>query len=205
MSDQHEVSRRDLLQQISVSISLVAAGANVLSAQDAQHVHQAVQAKPGAKGLYKPKALSAHEYATLDRLTDLIIPADEHSPGAKAANSAAFIDYLCSLSDELKEIYTGGLGWLDGYSRTHHQKEFLSLDEAGQRAVLDVIAYKKNASPELNPGIAFFTWARNMTVDAYYTSPIGVKDVGFMGNGAMSEFSVPKEAVEYALKRSPLA
>ena len=44
-----------------------------------------------------------------------------------------------------------------------------------------------------------------MVVDAYYTSPVGVKDIGFMGNKVRSEFSVPKEAVEYALKRSPFA
>jgi hypothetical protein len=44
-----------------------------------------------------------------------------------------------------------------------------------------------------------------MVVDAYYTSPVGVKDLGYMGNAAMSEFRVPAEAVECALKRSPLA
>ena len=44
-----------------------------------------------------------------------------------------------------------------------------------------------------------------MVVDAYYTSPVGVKDIGYMGNTASSEFSVPAEALAYALKRSPLA
>jgi hypothetical protein len=71
--------------------------------------------------------------------------------------------------------------------------------------MLDLIAYRKNASPELNPGIEFFSWARRMVVDGYYTSPIGIEDLGYMGNKAMSEFSVPKEALDYALKRSPLA
>jgi hypothetical protein len=55
----------------------------------------------------------------------------------------------------------------------------------------------------LNPGIVFFEWARNMVVDAFYTSKTGMADLGFLGNGAMSEFRVPQEAVEYALKRSP--
>ncbi len=58
-------------------------------------------------------------------------------------------------------------------------------------------------TPELAPGIHFFAWMRNMVVDAYYTSPVGVKDVGYMGNQALSEFSVPPEALAYALKRSP--
>jgi hypothetical protein len=47
---------------------------------------------------------------------------------------------------------------------------------------------------ELGPGIRFFNWARNMVVDAYYTSEVGRKDLGFVGNGAMSSFSVPARA-----------
>jgi hypothetical protein len=199
-----EVSRRDLLVTIGASVSMTAAGEGVLSAQQAQHVHHAA-AQEKAKGPYRPKALTAHEYATLDRLTDLIIPADERSPGALAANAAAYIDFLCSASDEMKEIYTGGLAWLDAAIHRETGAPFVKASEAQQRALLDRIAYRKNASPALNPGIQFFTWARNMTVDAYYTSPIGMKEIGFMGNGAMAEFKVPAGAVEYALKRSPFA
>src|SRR5262249_23980200 len=151
---------------------------------------------------YKPKALAAHEYATLQRLADLIIPADERSPGALAAGAADFIDFLCSINDDLKHIYTGGLAWLDNIMQRRHQTGFAATTPEQQTALLDVIAYRKNASPEMNPGIAFFAWVRNMTVDAYYTTPIGVKEIGFMGHGAMPEFKVPNEAVEYALKRS---
>jgi hypothetical protein len=206
MSDQFEFSRRDLLVRIGASVSLAAMGENVLPAQEAEHVHQAVAgAKAANQGDYQPKALTAHEYATLRRLTGLIIPADDRSPGALEAGAADYIDFLCSASQELREIYTGGLAWLDNAMRRHHSTDFVSAPAEQQTALLDRIAYRKNASPELNPGIAFFAWVRNMTVDAYYTTPIGVKEIGFMGNGAVAEFSVPKEAVEYALKRSPLA
>jgi hypothetical protein len=203
---QTEVSRRDLLRRIGVSVSLAAAGENVLPAQDAHHVHHAVAAeKTAAKGVYKPKALTAHEYATVQRLADLIIPADSRSPGALAAGAADFIDFLCAASAELKEIYTGGVGWLDSEMRRRASARFLNAQPDQQTALLDLIAFRKNASPELNPGIRFFAWVRNMTVDAYYTTPIGVKEIGFMGNGAMAEFKVPQEAVDYAMKRSPFA
>ena len=43
-----------------------------------------------------------------------------------------------------------------------------------------------------------------MTVDAYYTSPVGIKEVGYMGNKALKEFTVPQEAIDYAVKRSGL-
>ena len=105
----------------------------------------------------------------------------------------------------LKDIYTGGLGWIDNAMRRHHGADFVSAKPEQQTELLDQIAYRKNESAELNPGIYFFAWVRNMTVDAYYTSPIGVKEIGFMGNGAVSEFKVPQEAIDYALKRSPFA
>ena len=128
MSNDSDYSRRDLLVHIGASISLAAAGEGLLSAQDMQHVHQAVAADKMAapKGRYLPKALNAHEYATLQRLSDLIVPADEHSPGALAANAADFIDFLCAATDEMKEIYTGGLLWLDVAMKERYQgKTFL--------------------------------------------------------------------------------
>src|SRR5215212_7388473 len=199
MSNRFEFSRRDLLAK-------VAAGAAIVASADAQHVHETVtQQKTAAKGPYKPKALTAHEYATLQRLSDLIIPADEHSPGALAAGAADFIDFLCNASEEMRDIYTGGLMWIDEAVKDRHTgKRFVDATPEQQIAMLDLIAWRKNASPELNPGIEFFAFCRRMVADAYYSSPIGYKDLGFMGNGAMSSFSVPKEAVEYALKRSGL-
>ena len=59
--------------------------------------------------------------------------------------------------------------------------------------------------PEIAPGIKFFAWLRRMTVDAYYTSAAGIKEVGYMGNRGMKEFKVPQEAIDYAVKRSPFA
>jgi gluconate 2-dehydrogenase gamma chain len=202
-----DYSRRDLLVRIGGALSLAAAGENVLPAQDAQHVHEALAAdKSALKGSFQPKALTAHEYATLEHLSGLIVPADEHSPGAIQAGAAAFIDFLCAASDEMLAIYTGGLAWLDDAMRRRADgKDFLSAPASEQTALLDLIAWRKNQSPELNPGIQFFSWARRMVVDAYYTSPIGFKDLGYMGNRAMSSFSVPQEAVDYVMKRSPLA
>jgi len=193
------LSRRELLARL-------AAGAALIGTAEAQHVHDSVaQEKSAQNGSYQPKALTAHEYATLQKLSDYIIPADEHSPGALAAGAADFIDFLCNASDEMRDIYTGGLLWLDdAMAKRNDGKSFLEASPVQQTAMLDLIAYRKNASPELDPGIQFFALCRRMVADAYYTTPIGYKDVGFMGNNAMTTFTVPKEAVDYALKRSGL-
>jgi len=205
MSNLDHISRRALLQSIGASLALSASGAGLLSAQDAGHVHHAVAADR-AQGDYKPKCFTPHEYATLRRLAELIVPADEHSKGALDAGAAEFIDLLASHNDELAAIYTGGMGWLDEQMKHRYAAAFLDAQPAQQTAMLDLIAYRKNeaAHPELGPGIHFFTWVRNMVVDAYYTSQTGMDDLGFMGNKALSQFSVPEEAIQYALKRSGL-
>src|SRR5262245_26658641 len=121
-------SRRDLLRTIGAA--LAAQGA--LSAQQAEHVHQAVM-QTKAAGRYQPKALTAHEYATLQRLSALIMPADERSPGALEAGAADFIDFLCAASDDMKEIYTGGIGWIDEQMRHRYDgKEFITASPTNQ-------------------------------------------------------------------------
>jgi hypothetical protein len=209
MSEDLEYSRRELLRHIAISLSLGAAGERVLTARDAQHVHAAVAQEESAQnGPYQPKALTGHEYATLQRIAGLVLPADERSPGALAANAAAFLDFLCSASDEMKRIYTGGLEWLDDAMRHRgNGGDFLSASPERQTAMLDLIAFRENQAEhaDLAAGIDFFAWARQMIVDAYYTSPIGIKELGYMGNTAVAHFSVPQEAIDYAVKRSPFA
>src|SRR5690349_4626319 len=163
-------SRRELMTRI-------AAGLTAIAAADAQHVHESVaQEKAAQKGPYKPKALTAHEYATVQRLGDLIIPADEHSEGALAVGAADFIDFLCNAADEMKNIWTGGILWLDEeMKRRYDGKTFVEAAPAQQTALLDVIAWRKNRSPELNAGIDFFSFCRRLVADAYYTSPTGLK------------------------------
>ena len=185
-------TRRELL--------IVFGATGVLTPALAQHVHEAVaEAKsldPGPS--YQPKYLNAHEYKTLRRLSELIIP------GALDGGAAEFIDFLSSRNDKMAATCTGGLAWLDDAMQRHHQTTFLDAKPEQQAALLDVIAYRKNSTPELAPGIAFFSWCRGMVIDAYYTSPAGIKDVGFLGNQVVGSFGVPQEALDYALKRSPV-
>jgi len=194
-----EVSRRSLLQSIALSATV-----GTLGLEAAQHVHSLATNEKTTTGSYHPKGLNAHEYRTLETLADYIIPADERSPGAVAAGAPEFIDLLASQNPQLLAIYTGGIAWLDYAMERHHSADFLSAKPEQQTAMLDMIAYRKNESPELGPGIRFFEWARRMVVDAYYTSPIGIKDVGYLGNTAVSKFEIPQEAIDYALKRSPV-
>jgi hypothetical protein len=196
-----DLSRRDLLRVIGSSVTLTTCGAGVLTPALAQHVHQEVSAAKSLSGGpgYKPLYFTQHQFQTMRHLAELIIP------GANDGGAAEYIDFLCSRNDDLAYMYSGGLAWMDDYMRAKHGSDFIESKPQDQIALLDRLAYRKNASPETATGEQFFVWARNMVVDAYYTSPAGVKELGFMGNTVRSSFSVPEEAVEYALKHSPFA
>src|SRR5579863_5902132 len=109
-SQEPGATRRELLRAIGASLALATSGAGLLSAQDAGHVHHMVT-EERAHGDYKPKCFTPHEYATLRRLAELIVPPDERSKGALDAGAPEFIDLLCSNNADLAAIFTGGMGW----------------------------------------------------------------------------------------------
>lgn len=188
------MERRTVLQGIAI-----AALAGPIGIAEAQHVHNAVAADTkAAGGVYKPKALTPHEFDTLRKLAEIIVP------GATKGGCAEFVDLLSSQNPEMAAIFTGGLAWLDNAMLKSHQATFLKAIPEHQTSMLDVLAYRKNETPTNAAGIRFFVWARRMAVDAYYTSPAGYKELGYMGNKGMKEFHVPQEAIDYAVKRSGL-
>ena len=83
------------------------------------------------------RAFSEHEYRTLERLTDLIIPVENGAPGALAAGAPAWIDMLAGVNDQLKKIYVDGFQWLDDAARQREAADFLSLSSAQQTEMLD--------------------------------------------------------------------
>jgi hypothetical protein len=178
------------------------AAAGAVDPLAAEEAHRAVQAAV-ASGGYAPKALTEHEFRTLDRLTDLIIPPEEGSPGASRCEVAAWIDTLLNVNSELKDRYTRGLAWLDAAMKDRGAENFVTAPASEQTALLDLIAYRKNRSEALDPGIDFFVLARRMTVDGYHTSAAGSRDV-YKGNTPQAAFVVPAEAIEHVLSRSPL-
>jgi hypothetical protein len=175
-----------------------------LAAADVHHLAAGAQAAAG--GTYAPKSFTAHEFSTLERLTDLIIPVENGRPGALAAGAAAWIDMISSENDTLKGIYRSGFAWLDAAMKERGATDFVSATPERQTDLLDLIAYRRNATANtrLAPGVEFFSWVRRMTVDAFYTSQIGIQDIDYRGNAPMGSYPAPTEAIAYALKRSGL-
>ena len=105
-----------------------------------------------AGGAYTPTTFTGDQFKTLERLADLIIPVENGKPGALAAGAAPWIDMISSENDDLKASYAKGFAWLDATMKARGAKDFASASLADQTALLDLIAYRRNASPELTPG-----------------------------------------------------
>jgi gluconate 2-dehydrogenase gamma chain len=194
-----EITRRDVLQRLALAFAV----AGVVDPADAEVAHHAMQASARASGGYAPKALSAREFAALERLTDLILPADGDKPGAKQVQVAAWIDTLLNVSADLKAKYTTGLAWLDAAIAANGAKDFVGATPAQQTSLLDVIAFQRNRTAENGAGVDFFVLLRRMTCDGFYTSAIGMRDV-YVGNAPQASFTVPQAAIDHVVGRSPL-
>jgi len=199
------VSRRGVLRSAATALG---AGLAPAGAAPVQHIHQATTGEKTLASASRPKFFNPHEYATLRRLSELIIPADEHSGSALDAGAPEFIDLLCGQNSRLASIFTGGLLWLDRETQRRHGKNFVEASDEQQTRMLDLLSPAQSAfeasAAALAPGVEFFQWVVRMTVDAFYTSQVGIKDIGYLGNAGMAEYKVSEQSVQYALGRSPL-
>lgn len=164
----------------------------------AQHQHHGAAAPPPANHTV---FLTPHEFATLKILCDLILPADDVSPAASATGTPEYIDLLCRGNVRIARIYHGGLAWLDATCTRLHSVPFREADAQQQAAILDKLAFREKTPPGWKAGAEFFEWARKMTLDGYYTSQAGYKDVGYQGGKGMTTYQVPEEALRQALSR----
>jgi gluconate 2-dehydrogenase gamma chain len=123
-------------------------------------------------GSYQLQFFTSEEYATIETLTDLIIPNDG-TPGAKDAGVAEFIDFMTFSDPEIQFPMRYGAGWLDARARGLHNTSFLDLSREQQTAMLRRLAYKNEYREGDEEGRAFFKLIREYTMMGFYTSRIG--------------------------------
>ena len=153
-----------------------------------------------------PLTLTESGRRTTQALCDLIIPADEHSPAASAVGVVDFIDewisapYPNQRGD--REIVLAGLGWIDDEANKRFGKGFASIADAQRSAIADDICSPTKAAPEFANAAKFFARFRDLTAGGFYTTPIGMKDIGYTGNVQLERFDGPPLE---ALKKAGLA
>ena len=141
---------------------------------------------------------NSHELETVSVLSDLILPPSETAGGAVDAGVPGFIEFMAKDIPELQTTLRGGLMWLDHSANTAYGKEFKLAARARQKELLDTIAWYDVETPmDQHPlEIQFFNLMRNLTVCGYYTSKIGIEDLGYKGNMPNIWDGVPQEVLD---------
>jgi len=146
-----------------------------------------------------PLTFTPEQSRAAQALCALIIPADEHSPGAAQLKVHLFIDewisapYPTQRGD--RDVIVTGLGWLDADSSLRFGKAFADLDGKQQSRIADDICWVEKARPEYAAAARFFARFRDLTAGGFYTTPEGSRDLGFVGNVPSVTFDGPPQKV----------
>jgi len=178
------MKRRKAIQLIAIS--------GIAATSEAQHTGHAVKGakkagRPASAKAYQPQAFTAHEFAVISRLADLIIPRDA-TPGALDARVPEYIDLQVAHMPDAQVRLSGGIQWLDRFCSGEFGKPFLECSPDQQKSLLDRLAFRDKVTRDLRPGRAFFVQVRDLVCDGFYTSKLGFADVGYKGNVFVSKF-----------------
>jgi hypothetical protein len=175
--------RRDLTRRDVLKAAATAAAATPLVSGD--RLVAAVASPTSA-----PKFFTRAQYVLVDELTEILIPTDEHSGGARAAGVVAYIDSRLAeaVEPEPKQRFLAGLARVDQIARDTKGGPFMSLTPADREAIVTALAAEEK-SPESVEG-KFFVELKRHTVRGYYTSKIGIHDeMEYKGNVMQEEYS----------------
>jgi hypothetical protein len=148
------------------------------------------------KALMGEPFFTAAEMKTITVLADMIIPKDEHSGSASDAKVPEFIGFIVKDIPDHQLPMRGGLKWLDTQCLKKYNAAFVDCSEQQRKEMLDLIAYPETALPENSQGVAFFNRMRDLTATGFFTSKMGIKDLGYVGNTPNEWDGVPADVLQ---------
>ncbi|HZR25628.1 MAG TPA: gluconate 2-dehydrogenase subunit 3 family protein [Vicinamibacterales bacterium] len=171
------------------ALALLLAGPAVALTWTPVEAEQAAARARQSAAPFKPAFFTAHEYATVTVLVDLIIPRDERSGSATDAGVPAFMDFMMVDQPRRQTAMRGGLALIDAMCEARYDKRFVDCSDAQRRAVLDEIGYTSNQDPAMTHAIAFFNSFRDLTATGFWTSKMGIEDLQYQGNRFVSDWT----------------
>lgn len=192
------MNRRHVLQMLSAApaAALAFTWTQEEAVQAAQQSQEARRQAAAAGQPYVPRFFTAREFAAIVALADMIIPKDDRSGSASDAGAPEFIDHIAAEQVERQTAMRGGLVWLDTECRRRVDRAFLECSETERRGVLDDIAHPRRARREMSHGVRFFTSMRDLVAAGFWSSRIGVEDLGYLGNRAVDWQGAPAAVLQ---------
>ena len=163
---------------------------------DSPHYGRTDKEKERDQQLKSENFLTEHELSTIAVLSDIILPSNDNAGSATDAKVPEFIDFIVKDLPSNKIPLRGGLMWLDNFSNKKYNKEFILCTETEQKEICDQIAFPGKTKPELMQGEKFFTLMRNLTLTGYYTTKMGIDDLGYKGNAPNVWDGVPEDVLK---------
>jgi outer membrane murein-binding lipoprotein Lpp len=139
---------------------------------------------------------TAHEMKVITLLGDIIIPKDAVSGSASEAKVPEFIEFIVKDMPEHQTPIRGGLRWLDMQCFRQFNQSFTDITDQQRLTMVDQIAYPEKAAPDMKFGVSFFNKMRDLVTTGFYTSEMGVKDLGYMGNVPNQWNGVPDDVLK---------
>ena len=137
-----------------------------------------------------------HELETMAVICDIILPATDQYGSATDAEVPEFIEFIAKDMPNHQLPLRGGIMWLDHEANKAYNKTFKACTEEEQKALCDLIAYPDRAKPEMKQGVKFFSLVRNLTLTGYYTTKMGIEELGYQGNTPNVWDGVPEEVLK---------
>lgn len=176
-----EPDRRAVLKTIAAvpaAMAMTWTTAEAVSAADAARRARA----GGSQGAFARTFFTDHEWTTVRVLVDLIIPKDDRSGSATDAGVPEFMDFMMTDQPNRQTAMRGGLAWIDRESQRRFGLAFVDATDLSRRAILDDLSWPDRVPPGLSQGAAFFASFRDLTASGFWTSRMGIGDLGYMGN-----------------------
>ena len=175
----NHLHRRDIFRILGATLAV-----EVL---EAQHQHQTAPLK-GAPKDYHPRFFSQAEYQVVDELCELLIPADDHSPGAREAGVAWFIDTVLLYADPSRQqTWRQSLAAIDQLAQTRFKTKFLDCQPEQQVTTMEVLA--GNEGDPQTPLEQFFAEFKPTVIEAFSVSELGMQQYfRYRGNTEVSDF-----------------
>ena len=202
------MDRRQAIRWIGAAVAAAAVTDNLLGApkepgaKPIEGAGRLIGTDPVLNKQYAPGELWSLTLTPAQRLAaasliDLILPPDDPKNDKLASELGVqdFIDEWISAPYENcaadKPVITAGLDWLDAESARRFHKKFHQLDEPQKCQIADDICGKTPVKKEFKPQQGFFGRFRSLAASGYYTTPQGMKDVGYVGNRPLLTFDGP--------------